>query len=93
MTSKKVVTAEQFKKGCLAMLDDVANDAAEIVITRHGKAVARLVPVADARERETIILARMRARLGGASVGLEADLLAPSSTLAPWKLLPKARRK
>jgi prevent-host-death family protein len=91
--TKKVVPAGQFKQGCLAMLDDVAQNDVEIIVTKRGKPVARLVPIADARERDAIILARMRARLGGAPVGRDVDLLAPSSKLTTWKLLPTARRR
>jgi prevent-host-death family protein len=90
---RKTVPAGQFKQGCLAMLDDVAQNDVEIIVTKRGKPVARLVPIADARERDAAILSRMRARLGGASVGRDADLLAPSSTLTTWSLLPKARRR
>jgi prevent-host-death family protein len=37
--------ASTFKAQCLALLDDVARTRRTVVITKHGKAVARLVPV------------------------------------------------
>ena len=40
------VTASEFKAKCLRMLDDVATEGAPILITKRGRPVARLVPVA-----------------------------------------------
>jgi prevent-host-death family protein len=37
--------ASTFKAQCLAVLDDVAHSHRSVVITKHGKAVARLVPI------------------------------------------------
>jgi prevent-host-death family protein len=39
------VPAGKFKAQCLQMLDDVQQTRREIVITKRGKAVARLVPL------------------------------------------------
>lgn len=38
----RTVSASEFKAKCLAMLDDVAATGEEIVITKHGRAVAQL---------------------------------------------------
>jgi len=38
-----VMGAAQFKEACLALLDNVGPDG--IVITKHGKPVARLLPI------------------------------------------------
>jgi prevent-host-death family protein len=89
--TKRTVPAGQFKQGCLAMLDEVANNDVEIVVTKRGRPVARLVSVADSRDRESEILGRLRAV--GRLLGREADLMAPSSTLAKWKLMPKVPRR
>jgi len=40
------VPAGQFKAQCLALLDRVAETGEELVVTKRGKPVARLVPVA-----------------------------------------------
>ncbi len=40
----KTVPAAQFKAHCLALLDQVGPEG--IVITKHGKPVAKLVPIA-----------------------------------------------
>ncbi|MSR07185.1 MAG: type II toxin-antitoxin system Phd/YefM family antitoxin [Gemmatimonadetes bacterium] len=39
----KIIGAAQFKQQCLALLDAVGPDG--IVITKHGKPVAKLIPV------------------------------------------------
>ncbi len=38
-----MISASEFKKQCLALLDKVGPEG--IVITKHGKAVAKLIPV------------------------------------------------
>lgn len=40
--STRMVSASQFKAQCLAMLDEVAQSGEEIVITKRGRAVARV---------------------------------------------------
>ncbi len=39
----EIIGAAQFKEKCLALLDSVGPDG--IVITKHGKPVAKLVPI------------------------------------------------
>lgn len=41
----QIVEAAEFEAGCLRLLDEVAAGGGEIVITRGGRAVCRLVPV------------------------------------------------
>ena len=41
------VPAGEFKAHCLKLMDEVRESGAEIVITKRGTAVARLVPVAE----------------------------------------------
>jgi prevent-host-death family protein len=45
--SFRTVPASRFKAECLAMLDDVAATGEEIVVTKRGRAVARLVAVGE----------------------------------------------
>jgi prevent-host-death family protein len=40
-----LITASQFKAHCLALLDDVALTGEEIVVTKRGRPVARLVAI------------------------------------------------
>lgn len=42
------VQAGDFKARCLALLDEVARNRTEIVVTKHGRPVARVVPVDEA---------------------------------------------
>ena len=44
MTMVMKVTATQFKARCLALLDEVAGGGGELVVTKRGKPVARVVP-------------------------------------------------
>jgi prevent-host-death family protein len=39
------VAAAKFKSQCLALMDEVARKRREVVITKRGRPVARLVPV------------------------------------------------
>lgn len=45
--SERTVSASQFKAKCLAMLDEVAATGEEIVVTKRGRAVARVSAVAE----------------------------------------------
>lgn len=73
------MTSGAFKHGCLALLEEVAESRHEIIITKRGTPVARLVPIEDPRDRERALLARWR----GKAQQLVSDdaLLTPSSTL------------
>jgi prevent-host-death family protein len=41
----KTIPAGAFKTNCLAIMDEVKAKRATIVITKHGKPVAKLVPI------------------------------------------------
>ncbi len=40
-----IVMASEFKAHCLALLDEVAISKVPVVVTKHGRPVARVVPV------------------------------------------------
>jgi prevent-host-death family protein len=82
---RKQVPAGAFKQGCLALIDDVASSKQEIVITKRGKPVARLVPMEDPRERELELLARWRGK--ARQLVSDDELLAPTSEGVQWKAL------
>jgi len=48
----QTIPASQFKARCLALLDDVALTGEEIVVTKRGRPVARLVAVEEPRGLE-----------------------------------------
>lgn len=71
----KTIGAGKFKAQCLALLDEVARDHEVIVVTKRGRPVARVAPVAGAD-------VDLRRSLKG-SVLKETDLVRPSG--AVWK--------
>jgi prevent-host-death family protein len=44
-SSRRTISAADFKARCLALLDQVDASGDEIVVTKRGRAVARLVPI------------------------------------------------
>jgi len=48
--SVKTINATDFKARCLRVLDDVQATGNEVVVTKRGKPVARLVPIGSARQ-------------------------------------------
>ncbi len=48
------IAAGQFKAQCLQLMDQVQQTHEEIVITKHGRPVAKLVPVEAAAERSLL---------------------------------------
>ena len=72
---KRQIAAGQFKATCLALLDEVQRERKEIVVTKRGKPVARLVPVDDAKP---VIFGRMKD--SGIILG---DIISPMPEL--WK--------
>jgi prevent-host-death family protein len=45
--ASRTVSASQFKAQCLAMLDEVAATGEEIVVTKRGRAVARVLSAGE----------------------------------------------
>ncbi len=88
----KTVAAGRFKQTCLALLDEVDEQQTEIVVTKRGRPVARIVPVRDARDIEGAVLARLRARGAGTLVD-EDELLKPTGELAKWTALGRRGRR
>jgi len=46
--TERQIKASEFKARCLALLDEVAQSHTSLVVTKHGKPVARLVPLDEA---------------------------------------------
>jgi prevent-host-death family protein len=66
---KYQIAAGEFKAKCLHLLDEVQRSRTEILITKRGRPVARLLPVDEQPPR---ILGRMKD-----SVQILGDLIAP----------------
>ncbi len=58
----KTIGAAQFKEKCLALLDSVGPEG--IVITKHGKPVAKLIPILS-ESRELLGALQSRLRING----------------------------
>ena len=82
--STKTIPAGLFKQGCLRILDEVAETHREVVITKRGKPVAKLVPVKQEREREEEILAKLRGK--SRLLVTEKEFLRPLTREAGWEL-------
>ena len=80
----RTIAAGAFKQGCLRILDEVAETHREVVITKRGKAVAKLVPMQHEREREEEILARLRGK--AKLLVSEKEFLRPPTKEAGWNL-------
>lgn len=65
----RTVTATEFKSRCLALLEEVQRTRGSLVVTRHGKPVASIVPYAAPQ-------ASRKNPLRG-SILYEGDLISP----------------
>ncbi|MGI8745916.1 MAG: type II toxin-antitoxin system Phd/YefM family antitoxin [Bryobacteraceae bacterium] len=68
------VPAGQFKAKCLALLDEVADHRIELVVTKRGKPVAKLVSIATEKPR---LIGRM-----AGSIQITGDIV--SATGETW---------
>lgn len=64
------IPAGEFKARCLQLMDEVAETGREVVITKRGRPVAKLVPVAEAGVRD--VFGCMRG-----TVTVVGDIVAP----------------
>ena len=44
----RIVAAAEFKAKCLALMDEVQRTGQELIVTKHGKAVVKIVPAQSA---------------------------------------------
>jgi prevent-host-death family protein len=68
--------AGKFKTKCLAVMDEVQAKHESIVITKHGKPVAKLVPVAAPDDH--------LCGLFQGKVGIVGDVVSPALTRDEW---------
>jgi prevent-host-death family protein len=78
----KTIGAGTFKQTCLSLLDEVADRHIEVIVTKRGRPVARLVPVQSAEEIEKAILAELRGK--GRMLVDEKTFLEPTGEAAGW---------
>lgn len=72
----KRVAAGTFKAQCLAIMDDVQAKRETVVITKHGKPVAKLVPVNDEKDEIYNFLTGKGAVTG--------DIVSPALSAEEW---------
>ena len=87
---RKSVPAGVFKQGCLALLDEVSLSGIELIVTKRGRPVARILPMVAASERDADVLAALRATTH--LLATEQELLRPSSEGTTWKMLKEGRK-
>ena len=75
----KRMAAGSFKSKCLAVMDEVHAKCETVIITKHGKPVAKLVPVNAEKDQIYDFIAGM-----GVIVG---DLIAPALSPEEWGAL------
>jgi prevent-host-death family protein len=71
----RTIPAAQFKAKCLTLLDEVAATGQPIVVTKHGKPVAQVVPIRDEKEPLNPLKD---------SILYQEDLVSP--ILDPWEM-------
>jgi len=77
----KTIKAAVFKAQCLAILDEVERTGNEIVISKRGRIVARLLPPHGAMGTQ---FPQQRLRGSGATVG---DIVEPPLPASDWEAL------
>jgi len=76
----RTIAAGEFKQRCLRLLDEVGASGEPIVITKRGKAVAQLTPVASERHEDWRGAMSVRGEITG-------DLVAPAADPGDWDAL------
>jgi len=72
----KKMPAGSFKTNCLAVMDEVQAKRETVVITKHGKPVAKLVPI-DHQTDEIYNFLEGKGKIAG-------DVISPSLSLEEW---------
>ena len=74
----KTIAAGQFKARCLAIMDEVQSKRQGVVITKHGKPVAKLVPVEKEKDD---IFGFFRSK---GTVEIKGDIVLPALSPEEW---------
>lgn len=68
--TQRQMAAGEFKAKCLRVLDDVAASRREVVVTKRGKPIAKVVPISPA---EDVPIAGLIVRQGDLLSPIDAD--------------------
>ena len=80
----ETISAANFKATCLALLDKVEKTGEPIRVTKRGKPIAQLVPVAPAGKRQIMGCMAGTAKIVG-------DIESPAIDPADWDVLKNVR--
>ena len=69
ISSTRTIKASEFKAKCLKIMDEVAESGEEIIITKHGRPVSRLMPY---REKPKSLFGR-----GRGMIEIHGDIVNP----------------
>ena len=72
----RTMAAGQFKATCLAVMDEVQKTGREIIVTKRGKPVAKMVPIEPAKDE---IFGFLKGK-----IKIKGDLVKPAMTLREW---------
>jgi prevent-host-death family protein len=75
----KTMPAGKFKTHCLSVIDEVYDKHEEVIITKHGKPMAKLVPLEEATEKPESLFGAMRGQFE-----IVGDIVGPIVDPADW---------
>jgi len=75
----KTMPAGKFKAQCLAVIDDVHEKHEEIIITKHGKPMAKLIPIGEGKDEADSIFGFMAGK-----VTIVGDIVGPIVDPEDW---------
>ena len=76
----RTMAAGTFKASCLAVMEEVKNKRQRVIITKHGRPVAKLVPVDSSEEDDIFGFMKGRGRILG-------DVLSPIVPAEEWECM------
>lgn len=80
----RTIPAGEFKNRCLALMDEVAETGEEILITKYGKPVSRLVPAENPKPQ---MWGRYRDQ-----IRIVGDIMSPAVPAEDWEAISNPDR-
>lgn len=80
----QTIGASDFKARCLALIDEVGQTGASVVISKRGRQIAQLVPYSDVGEETP------QETLRG-TVNVSGDIEEPVTTVEDWEAMASRR--
>lgn len=76
----KEIQISTFKAECLRLLDEVSRTKEGLTVTRHGKPLVVINPVAEHQPRKGFGIAK-------GTIQIEEDIIEPAIELSDWEVL------